>query len=268
MLASTDLILGLTDDERLVAFARVITDETYIALLLDVVVAEDHRGRSIGTALVDAVLAQPLLATPDSIYGELAAKAATQFAAGKTVASDEIKAIRADLAALRPTMVYSGPYKIDTATVTESQMTFVKNPGGLFADQVNFDKVVVYQGETAQVSPLVLAGTSTTRRTASRSRRQGDEGRGHPRRAAPLYTGPALVLPLGEGGGVPGRASPLGGRARDQQGRERRDHLRGVRQGSEVHGRCVRRHRPALVSAADQAKLKPYEFSLAKADRS
>ena len=34
----------------------------------------------------------------------------------------------------------------------------VRNKGGLFEDKVNFDKVILYQGETAQVTPLVLAG--------------------------------------------------------------------------------------------------------------
>ena len=62
ILASTDLVVGLVDDdERLVAFARVLTDETYVALVLDVIVAEPHRGELLGAALMEAVLAEPRL---------------------------------------------------------------------------------------------------------------------------------------------------------------------------------------------------------------
>ena len=68
MLASTDLVVGLVDDGgRLVAFARVLTDETYVALLLDVIVAESRRGESLGRALIDAVLSQPRLGPVHSI---------------------------------------------------------------------------------------------------------------------------------------------------------------------------------------------------------
>ena len=68
MLASTDLVVGLVDDGgRLIAFARVLTDETYVALLLDVIVAESRRGESLGRALIDAVLSQPRLGPVNSI---------------------------------------------------------------------------------------------------------------------------------------------------------------------------------------------------------
>ena len=95
---------------------------------------------------------------PDSLYGTFAKRAADLFAAGKNSGSDEVKAVRAEKDALRPQPVSIGPYKIDAGSVTEAQLTMVRNPGGLFEDKVNFDKVVLYQGETAQVTPLVLAG--------------------------------------------------------------------------------------------------------------
>lgn len=132
---------------------------------------------------------------PDSIYGALAKKAADLFAAGKTTASDEIKAVRKELADLRPTMVYSGPYKIDTTSITEAQLTLVKNPGGLFADQVNFDKLVIYQGETAQVTPLVLAGDvdyATHGFPLATDRAFTDAGIRVVR--GPAYTGPAIAF--------------------------------------------------------------------------
>ena len=203
---------------------------------------------------------------PDSIYGELAAKAATQFAAGKTVASDEIKAIRADLAALRPTMVYSGPYKIDTGTITEAQMTLVKNPGGLFADQVNFDKLVIYQGETAQVTPLVLAGDvdyATHGFPLATDKAFTDQGIRVVR--GPAYTGPAIVFHWE-------KAAPF----QDKRLRQAVAHAINKEESATItYGASAKVQKfmagfsdnivPLWISSADQAKLKPYEFSVAKA---
>ncbi len=95
---------------------------------------------------------------PDSVYGAIAKKAADLYAGGKDNTSDEIKALRTDKDNLRPDPISVGPYKIDKNSVTEAQLTMVRNDTGLFGSQVNFDKVIVYQGETAQVTPLVLAG--------------------------------------------------------------------------------------------------------------
>ena len=95
---------------------------------------------------------------PDSIYGDIAKRAADLYAAGKTTASPEIVALRAEKENLRPDPVSVGPYMIDKASVTEAQLTMNRNPNGLFGNSVNFDKVIIYQGETAQVTPLVLAG--------------------------------------------------------------------------------------------------------------
>jgi GNAT superfamily N-acetyltransferase len=58
MLRQSDIITVLTHRPtgRLVGFARVLTDYTYVALLLDVLVSEDHRGAGLGAILLDAVV--------------------------------------------------------------------------------------------------------------------------------------------------------------------------------------------------------------------
>src|SRR5438093_1264422 len=89
---------------------------------------------------------------PDSLYGTFAKRAADLYAAGKASSSPEVVALRAEKDALRPQPVSVGPYRIDPASVTEAQLTMVRNPGGLFADQVNFDKVVIYKDESAKVT--------------------------------------------------------------------------------------------------------------------
>jgi peptide/nickel transport system substrate-binding protein len=132
---------------------------------------------------------------PDSIYGATARKAAELFAAGKETTSEEVRALRADKDSLRPDPFSVGPYKIDKDSVTEARLTMVRNEYGLFADKVNFDKVVVYQGETAQITPLVLAGDvdyATHGFPLATERAFVDAGfrliRG------PGYTGPAIVF--------------------------------------------------------------------------
>jgi peptide/nickel transport system substrate-binding protein len=133
---------------------------------------------------------------PDSQFGAIAAKAATQFAAGKTVTSDEIKALRTELAALRPTTPPSvGPYKIDPGSVNEAQLTFIRNENGLFGKDVNFDKVVIYQGETAAVTPLVLAGDiDYATHGFPVATEKGFQDAGIRILRSPAYTGPALVF--------------------------------------------------------------------------
>ena len=69
MLAESDLLVVLTDDgaDRLVGFARVLTDFTYVGLLLDVVVAPESRGAGYGATLMDAVVNHPRLAQVRSL---------------------------------------------------------------------------------------------------------------------------------------------------------------------------------------------------------
>jgi len=65
MLEHTDVTLGFCDAEskRLVAFARVLTDYVYKALVLDVIVDAGSRGQGLARALMDAVVGHPSLAS-------------------------------------------------------------------------------------------------------------------------------------------------------------------------------------------------------------
>lgn len=53
--------------DRLVGFTRVLTDFTVVALVLDVMVAEDWRGQGVGARLMDAVVADRALGPVQSI---------------------------------------------------------------------------------------------------------------------------------------------------------------------------------------------------------
>jgi GNAT superfamily N-acetyltransferase len=69
MLHHTDLIAAVTDidTDRLLGFARVITDFTYVAVLLDVIVAEAARGNGFGAMLMNALVDHPRLAEVESL---------------------------------------------------------------------------------------------------------------------------------------------------------------------------------------------------------
>jgi GNAT superfamily N-acetyltransferase len=54
---------GLYHGSRQVGFARVLTDLVTLALLADVFVLEEHRGRGLGTWLVSVVTGHPRFAT-------------------------------------------------------------------------------------------------------------------------------------------------------------------------------------------------------------
>ncbi|MEV6106223.1 GNAT family N-acetyltransferase [Streptomyces sp. NPDC051940] len=64
MAAASDLVVTLARrfDGRLVGFARVLTDFTYVALILDVIVAPGSRGAGWGARLMTAVVERPELA--------------------------------------------------------------------------------------------------------------------------------------------------------------------------------------------------------------
>jgi len=93
----------------------------------------------------------------DATYGEWAAKARELFESGKDLDSPEGQQLNKDFQAFRPDdVVASGPFKFDTASITNSQLTLVRNDSGYGADKVAFSKVVLYNGETPEVTPVVL----------------------------------------------------------------------------------------------------------------
>ena len=69
MLDSTPVTIGLIDDdaEALAAFARVLTDDVYFALILDVIVHPGYRGAGLGLVLMDTVLAHPRVSAVRSV---------------------------------------------------------------------------------------------------------------------------------------------------------------------------------------------------------
>jgi peptide/nickel transport system substrate-binding protein len=202
---------------------------------------------------------------PDSLYGEIAKKATDLFAQGKAITSDEIRALRTQLAEMRPEPIASGPYKFDKA-ITEAQLTLVRNPGGLFADKVNFDKIVIYNGETTQVTPLVIAGDvdyATHGFPLATEKAFQDHGLRIVR--APAFSGPALVFQWDN--------APL---FQDKRVRQAVAHAINREETARVTYNAATQQKfmagfvdelvPQYISETDQRKLNAYAFDTRKAE--
>lgn len=69
MLAADQVVVAAVrrDSGELLGFARALTDWTYLAHVLDVVVAEELRGRGVGSLLMTALVEHPRLRDVKSI---------------------------------------------------------------------------------------------------------------------------------------------------------------------------------------------------------
>jgi len=67
MLDATDETIAFAAAGRLVAFARILTDYVYKALVFDVIVDPAHRGTGAGRMLVEAMLDHPRLRSVEHI---------------------------------------------------------------------------------------------------------------------------------------------------------------------------------------------------------
>ncbi len=93
-----------------------------------------------------------------AVYGTWADKVADLMAKGKTLDSKEMKALSVEFDQFRPAeMIGTGPFILDPKNLTEAEVTLTKFAGAWNADKVAFDRLRVVNGETATVTPLVLA---------------------------------------------------------------------------------------------------------------
>ncbi|MCW6004228.1 hypothetical protein K1W54_06485 [Micromonospora sp. CPCC 205371] len=203
----------------------------------------------------------------DAVYGEWAAKAQALFGAGKDLDSAEGKKLNTDFQTLRPDDVTaSGPFKIDTKSINNAQLTLVKNDTGYAADKVDFNKIVLYNGETPDVTPLVLAKNvdyathgfppATVKEFTSKGIRI---------LKPPVYSGAALYINFAK---MPGFKDPKARQAlayalqRDQVGQvSLGDSGQPVKYMAGFSDLSV----PQWLTAADVGKLLPYEHSEQKA---
>jgi len=186
-----------------------VVDTFAIYRLLNTAPWADHLSEvvAVDETTVDFVLRGPSTVAPrrllrdsfihaSSTYGEWAARVNELVAAGKTPQDQEWKDLLTQFNEFRPDdMVVLGPFKIDPASITESQMVLNKVPTSFMADWVKFDRLLNYNGETPVVTPLVLAGDVdyATHGFPPATEREFIQ-QGYRIIRAPNYNGPALYL--------------------------------------------------------------------------
>jgi peptide/nickel transport system substrate-binding protein len=91
-------------------------------------------------------------------YGDWATKADNLFGAGKTLDDPELKQLLDEFTKFRPeNVIASGPFMFDVSSFTNSQNTLLKNEQCWNANDVKFDRIVNFNGETPTITPVVLA---------------------------------------------------------------------------------------------------------------
>jgi peptide/nickel transport system substrate-binding protein len=189
-LTSKDLVTSLW-------LARIMNDVVWN--YIDKVDATDAQTVTVHMSKPTTIVERYVLRYPiysDAVYGEWASKAQALFAGGKDMTSAEGKKLNTDFQALRPKQVVaSGPFNFDYNSITNAQLTLVKNKTGYAADTIKFEKVVLFNGETPDITPVVLArnvdyathGFPVASETAFQKK-------GFRILRPPVYSGPALYM--------------------------------------------------------------------------
>ncbi len=94
---------------------------------------------------------------PSVIYGEWAQRARDLVAAGAVFDDSDWQRAIEEFNQFRPEApIVNGPFNIDAQSVTNAEFSMVRNEDSYWADQVAFDRLVIYNGETDTVSAIVL----------------------------------------------------------------------------------------------------------------
>lgn len=125
---------------------------------------------AVDDVTVDFILTEPSTTVPrrilretniraSSVYGEWGQQVADLVEQGLTSDDQEWKDLLQSFNEFRPEAIVSlGAFNIDPTSITEAQMILNKVPTSFQADWVKFDRIVNYNGETPDVTPLVLSG--------------------------------------------------------------------------------------------------------------
>ncbi|HEV2127901.1 MAG TPA: ABC transporter substrate-binding protein, partial [Thermomicrobiales bacterium] len=113
------------------------------------------------STVVERYAIRVALPRPASVYGEWADRAKELFEGGLTLDDPEGKQLLDQFNQFRPdpaNLPVTGPFTIDPNSITSAQLTMVRNENAWNADQVQFDRIVNFNGETDTITSVVLAG--------------------------------------------------------------------------------------------------------------
>jgi peptide/nickel transport system substrate-binding protein len=144
---------------------------------------------------------------PVSVYGEFADRAAALIEQGLTIDDPEGAQLLDEFNNFRPEgIVANGPFTIDPASITSANFNMPKNETGYGADQVGFDRIVNYNGETDTISAVVLAGDIDYATHGFAPATEAEfANQGIRVLRPPVYSGPAMLINYGRHGETLGR---------------------------------------------------------------
>ncbi|MQY15835.1 hypothetical protein SRB5_60260 [Streptomyces sp. RB5] len=129
-------------------------------------------------------------------YGDFANRAKALVESGKATDSPEAVALNKEFNAFRPKgIVASGPFTVDPKLITAAKLTLVKNENGYRAGDVKFDKIILFNGETPDVAPLVESkDVDYATHGFTPAQEKAFESVGYRIMRPPTYSGPALFI--------------------------------------------------------------------------
>lgn len=93
----------------------------------------------------------------DATYGKWATKVDPIRKKGAAYDDESVVSIVQEINKFQPDKaIVSGPFNFDYDSVSNAELTLVKNDKGYLVDKVNFDSIRIYRGETPTVTPLLL----------------------------------------------------------------------------------------------------------------
>lgn len=238
---------------------------------LESITADDEYNLTFKMKKPSTVVQRYVLRTPirsSAVYGEWADRAAELYATGEPDA-EALKTLRTEFEQFRPAeMVVSGPFQIDTTSITEAQITLNKVPTAWNAGTVAFDQLVFYNGETPTITPLVLAGeVDYATHGFPPATEMALQQQGTRIVRPPVYSGPALFINYAT---VKPLADPKVRQAiamainRDENGTVS---LGASAQKSQYMGGAPDRILERWVAEADLAKFQKYEYNIEAANK-
>ncbi|NYH87750.1 ABC transporter substrate-binding protein [Actinopolymorpha rutila] len=207
---------------------------------------------------------------PHAMYRGFAKRATELFDSGGSLDDADGKKLNEDLQAYRPKnpekeVLTSGPFRYDFGSITNAQLTLRKNDKGWGADRIKFDTITVFNGETTDVTPVVLAKNVDYATHGFPTATEKELiGKGFRIIRPPTYAGGGLFLNLDK---LP--------EFRDVRARQGLAHAIDRRLAAEVGGDSYKPVQlmagfsdilvPQWLSDADQARLNHYEHDQDKA---
>ena len=134
-----------------------------------------------------------------ALYGEWATQVDEIIAGGATVDDPEALQLLDRFNQFRPEeVIASGPFTIDIPSITNAEMTLVRNESAWNADQVPFDAILNFNGQDDSINAIILSG-DVDYATQSFTPAVEDELVNNGQRIIrpPVYTGPALLFNYG-----------------------------------------------------------------------